>query len=270
MVWTNNLSPWVFHFLLGGHEFGIRWYGTAYAAGFVLAFFAFRKAVRTGVLPGSEKLVDRVVLAVLLGVLGGGRLGFVIQNLGEWAHDPLFPLRVDQGGMAYFGGLVGVLLGLAWVARKENVRFLALTDVATIPCMLALGLGRLANFANKELWGRPTHANWGVIYPNVDTQPRHPSELYEATSHFLAFAILLLVRARAPELCLARPGRLSALYLVLYGTLRFLTDFLREEPLWLLNLNTGQWASLVVALCGALLWVLMPKSRQNSTIPTKN
>jgi phosphatidylglycerol:prolipoprotein diacylglycerol transferase len=261
MIWTNNLSPWIVHFYLGGHELGVRWYGAAYAFGFILSFLAFRKAVLTRELPGSAKLVDRVVMSVLLGVLVGGRMGFVIQNLDEWKADPLFPFKVNQGGMAFFGGLAGVMLGLWWVAKKENVRFLSLTDVATSPAMLALGLGRLANFANKELWGRPTGAKWGVIYPNVDLQPRHPSELYEATSHFLAFGILMFLRQRHPDWCRERPGRLSALYLVLYGVLRFFTDFLREEPLAALNLNSGQWASLVVAAVGVGLWILMPRKR---------
>lgn len=265
MIWTNNLSPWLFHTHLWGQEVGIRWYGLSYAFGFVLAYLAFRRAVQRGDLKGSEKFLDRTVLAVLLGVLIGGRMGFVVQNLGDWAKDPLFPLKVNQGGMAFFGGLAGVMIGLAWVAKKEKLRFYSLTDVATVPAMLGLGLGRLANFANKELWGRPTGGHWGVIYPNVDTQPRHPSELYEAASHFLAFGILLLIRNHKSEWVLGRPGRLSALYLILYGVLRTITDFWREEPLAALNLNTGQWASMVVALNGVVIWLFLPKATASST-----
>lgn len=259
MTLVNDFSPFVFHFKLGGHDVGLRWYGLAYVAGFVFASFAFRKALREGRLPGAtEKTLDRLMTAVIVGVLLGGRIGYVVQNLGSWAKDPLFPFKIYEGGMAFFGGLLGVILGLVWVGRKERVAFWALADVATLPAMLGLAFGRIANFVNAELWGRPTGQGWGVIYPKVDRLPRYPSELFECASHFLAFAILLALSKRSAWVQ-ERPGRLSVLFLVLYGLFRFLTDFYRDEPL-VGPLNTGQYASLVVMGIGLILWTTFRRS----------
>lgn len=200
-------------------------------------------------MPTTDRGLDRLFTASAVGVFGGGRLGYVLQNPARLFRDPLFPFKVWEGGMAFFGGLVGVLLALGWVARKERLRLLDLTDVAAPVAMLALGLGRLANFVNAELWGRPTGASWGVIYPKVDNLPRHPSELYEAASHFAAYAILAAIGRRSPGV-----GLVSSLFLILYGAFRFVTDFWREEPL-LGPLNTGQWASLAVAAAGIVLFL---------------
>lgn len=255
MVFRNDLSPFALRLVLGGHELGIRWYGLAYVAGLALAYAAFRRAIRDGLLkPKTDRALDRLFTASLVGVFAGGRLGFVLQSPVRLLRDPLFVFKVWEGGMAFFGGLVGVLLALGWVARKERLRLLDLTDVAAPVAMLGLGLGRLANFVNAELWGRPTGADWGVVYPKVDSLPRHPSELYEAASHFLAFALLTLLARRSRH-----SGLLSALFLILYGGLRFVTDFWRDEPL-LGALNTGQWASLAVAVCGAALMLARPKA----------
>ena len=261
MIIVNDFSPFVFHFKLGGHDVGLRWYGLAYVLGFVFASLAFRRAIRQGMLPGATAgTQDRLMTAIIVGVLVGGRMGFVLQNLGSWARDPFFPLKVYEGGMAFFGGLLGVILGLAWVARKEKLAFWSLTDVATMPAMLGLAFGRIANFVNAELWGRPTGGSWGVIYPKVDRLPRHPSELYESASHFAAFGILVLLSRRE-----AIPGKLSAWFLILYGTFRFLTDFLRDEPL-VGPLNTGQYASLVVALIGVVLLVARGRKSEKAEV----
>ena len=251
MIVVNDFSPFVFHFKVGGHDVGLRWYGLAYVLGFVFASLAFKRAIRAGLLPGATAgTQDRLMTAIIAGVLVGGRMGYVLQNLGAWAKDPLFPLKVYEGGMAFFGGLLGVILGLLWVARKEKLAFWSLADTATLPAMLGLAFGRIANFVNAELWGRPTGGNWGVVYPKVDRLPRHPSELYESLSHFLAFGVLLLLSRRA-----ARPGVLSAWFLVLYGLFRFVSDFYRDESL-VGPLNTGQYASLVVLALGTGLMMI--------------
>lgn len=257
MIFTNNLSPYALHTYVFGHELSVRWYGLAYIASFFMAYAAFRWAANRGKVQGlTLKAVDDLTFALILGVVGGGRLGFAVQNLSTWEKDPLFVFRVWEGGMAFFGGLAGVCIAIYWVCRKYKLHWLPMADIATFPAALGLFVGRLANFANKELWGRPTHANWGVIYPNIDQQPRHPSELYEATSHLLTFFILLAL-ARLPYFR-QRRGRIAAIFLFLYGALRFLTDFWREEPI-VSGLNTGQWASLVVALVGVALLVALRK-----------
>lgn len=265
MIVVNDFSPFVFHAKLGGHDVGLRWYGLAYVLGFVFASIAFRNALKEGRLPGATpQTIERLVTAIIVGVLVGGRMGYVIQNLGSWAKDPLFPIRVWEGGMAFFGGLLGVILALLWVGRKDRLRFWSLADVATLPAMLGLAFGRIANFVNAELWGRPTGGTWGVIYPKVDRLPRHPSELYESVSHFLGFAILLLALRRSAWIQ-AREGRLAALFLVIYGLFRFLTDFFREEPL-VGPLNTGQYASLVVMFFGVGLLILFRNPSKETVV----
>ncbi len=269
MIFTNNLSPYALHAHVLGHELSIRWYGLAYIASFFMAYAAFRWAANNRKVQGlTLKAVDDLTFGLILGVVGGGRLGFALQNLTEWVKDPLFVFRVWEGGMAFFGGLAGVCIAIYWICLKYKLRWLPMADIATFPAALGLFVGRLANFANKELWGRPTHANWGVIYPNIDQQPRHPSELYEATSHLLTFLILLSL-TRLPYFR-QRRGRIAAIFLFLYGALRFLTDFWREEPI-VGGLNTGQWASLVVALVGVALFVALRMPGPASTsVPFSN
>lgn len=265
MIFTNNLSPIAVRLHLFGHDLPIRWYGLAYIASFVMAFAAFRWAAKHSKVQGlTLKAVDDLTFGLIVGVVAGGRIGFAVQNLSTWAKDPLFVFKIWQGGMAFFGGLAGVCLALLWISRRYGIRWLPMADVAAYPAALGLFFGRLANFANKELWGRPTHANWGVIYPNIDQQPRHPSELYEATSHLLTFFVLLAL-VRLPYFR-RRRGRIAAMFLLLYGSLRFLTDFWREEPI-VGGLNTGQWASLLVALVGVGMLVALRKAIEQASAP---
>jgi phosphatidylglycerol:prolipoprotein diacylglycerol transferase len=193
LLYTHHLSPYVISFPVGGHVLGVRWYGLAYVFGFLLAFWYFRDAQRKGTIPGlTPEALENLMGAVVLGVLVGGRLGFVVQHPGDLVSDPMMVFRVWEGGMAFFGGLAGVGLAILLVARRYGLRVLALTDVAVFPAALGLAVGRIANFVNAELVGRPTGGPWGVVFPTVDNLPRHPSQLYESASHFLLFAILVL------------------------------------------------------------------------------
>ena len=253
-VYVNNLSPFLIHAQLFGQTVGIRWYGLAYVLGLAMAFLSFRTAARRGYLPNlSAQAQEQMFMALVAGVVGGGRLGFVLQHPARLLADPLFFFRVWEGGMAFFGGLVGVALALVWTARRHNLNFWALADVATFPAAFGLGVGRIANFVNGELWGRPTNGDWGVVFPKTDMLPRHPSQLYEAVSHFLLFGVLVWLLRRHRHRVLDYPGFLAALFLVFYGVLRFLTDFYRADDTFFGPFSSGQWASLIVALFGAVL-----------------
>jgi phosphatidylglycerol:prolipoprotein diacylglycerol transferase len=268
LVYTHHLSPWVFNLQVAGHTFGVRWYGLSYVFGFILAFWYFRRAQRDGKIPGlTDEALEHLGLAIVLGVFVGGRLGFVLQSPGELIADPLFAFRVWEGGMAFFGGLIGVVLALFLVARRYGLNVLALTDVATFPAALGLAVGRIANFVNGELVGRPTNGRWGVVFPNVDDLPRHPSQLYESASHFLLFGILVLVSRLWPGWVAGRRGRLSALFLTLYGLFRFATDFYRADDTFLGPFSTGQWASLLAFLVGAAWLLLLRHPRRISSLP---
>ncbi len=250
-VYIDRLSPYLVQTRLWGQVVGVRWYGLTYVFGFLLTFLYFRRAVRSGAVPGlGPGTLEQLTGAIAVGVVLGGRLGFVAQHPHELLADPLFAVRIWEGGMAFFGGLVGVLLAILWVVRRHGLSFLALTDVAVFPAALGLGLGRLANFANQELIGRPTGGRWGVVFPTVDDLPRHPSQLYEAASHFLLFAALVCVQRLCPGQDAERRGRLSFLFLALYGLLRFLTDFFRDDDVFWGPFSDGQWVSLLVGLVG--------------------
>lgn len=259
MVFVNHLSPYVFSFEMAGRTLGLRWYGLAYVLGFVLGYLALRQAARQGRVPGlTQEGLDRLIFALIIGVVGGGRLGYVLQNLGQWAQDPLFLFRVWEGGMAFFGGLIGVLLATAWAARRDKLSFWALTDALTLPAALGLAVGRIANFINAELWGRPTGRDWGVIYPTVDQQLRHPYELYSSVSLFLLAGLLAWLQRRWGVN--ARAGLLSAVFLIGYGLSRTLTDFWREEPIFFAGMDLGQILSLVIAAIGWGLWLRWTKT----------
>ena len=253
-VYVHKLSPFLFQTQLFGQAVGIRWYGLAYVLGLWVAFAAFGRAARRGLLPGLDASAQsKMIVAVSLGVLGGGRLGYVLQHPARLLSDPLFFFRIWDGGMAFFGGLAGVILALMWTARRHDLPFWSLADVAAFPAAFGLGVGRIANFVNGELWGRPTASTWGVVFPRADNLPRHPSQLYEAASHFLLLGVLLWLLQRQPQAIRERPGLFAALFLVLYGALRFLTDFYRADDLYFGPWSSGQWASLLVAAIGLVL-----------------
>lgn len=248
-IYVDRLSPFLFQTRLFGHVLGVRWYGLAYAAGFLLTLLYLRAAARRDPRLGGEVL-ERLAAGIPVGVVLGGRLGFIAQHPHELFADPLFVFRVWEGGMAFFGGLAGVLLAALWVARRHRLAFLAVTDIFVFPAALGLGIGRVANFVNGELVGRPTGGHWGVIFPGVDLVPRHPSQLYESASHLLLFGTLVWVGRRHARQGFQVPGRLSFLFLALYGSFRFLTDFFRDDDTYWGPISDGQWVSLLVALIG--------------------
>jgi len=254
LIYDHNLSRWIFQISLGGRSLGFGWYGLAYVLGFALAYRAFRRASQLGRVANlSAAALENLLWAVVAGVLIGGRLGYVAQHPARLIADPMFAVRTWEGGMAFFGGLLGVIVALFWVARRYEISFWALCDVAAFPAALGLAIGRIANFINGELFGKPTGGNWGVVFPDGGSLPRHPSQLYESASHFvllalLFFAVRVLARGGA-----AREGVLSAFFLVGYGLLRFLTDFWRDDAASLGPFSAGQWASLLVAFIGLAL-----------------
>ena len=233
----------------------IHWYGLMYLAGFLTFLWLGRK--RAAMLNNPQidaKLLDDLLFYGVLGVILGGRLGYVFFYKASYylAH-PLEILAVWQGGMSFHGGFLGVLVAMAWFARKQNLRWLQLTDFIAPLVPPGLAFGRLGNFINGELWGRTTDLPWAMIFPKVDDLPRHPSQLYEfALEGVLLFALLWLY-ARKP-----RPvGRVSGLFLIGYGSFRFIVEFTREPDDFLgllsLGMSMGQWLSLPMVLAGIAL-----------------
>lgn len=233
----------------------LHWYGLMYLAGFAAFLWLGRKRIATLNHPQiNAKLLDDLLFYGVLGVVLGGRLGYVLfYKAGYYSSHPLEILAVWQGGMSFHGGFLGVLVAMAWFARKQNLRWLRLTDFIAPLVPPGLAFGRLGNFINGELWGRPTDASWGMVFPQIDNLPRHPSQLYEFALEGLLLFAVLWVFARKP-----RPiGAVSGVFLIGYGSLRFLVEFTREPDNFLgllsLGMSMGQWLSLPMVIAGIAL-----------------
>ncbi|MDK3160277.1 prolipoprotein diacylglyceryl transferase [Kamptonema cortianum] len=252
--YIHNLDPVIFH-LYG--PIAVRWYGLAYAGGFIAAYFLLDHLIRRGKLLCPRKLLpDFIMWLALLGVLAGGRIGYVLfYDFGAFLRNPLILFEVWHGGMASHGGMLGVILVMIWYARKHGLSFWNLAD--NLACVVPVGIffGRIANFINGELYGKVTGVAWAVIFKDaagMPTDPRHPSQLYEAFGEGLVlFAALWVLRfTRVSD----APGRLSAFFLIGYGAIRIFVEIFREpDASLILGLSRGQFYSIFCVLAGAII-----------------
>lgn len=247
----------------------IHWYGLLWVIGFFVARFA---AVRLG--PqllgetdfGPQRIAD-LCLYCLLGTFIGARLGYVlIYGFDKLIDNPLWLFAVNQGGMSFHGGFLGIVGVLLWQAQRSKLPVLRLSDVVSIGAPLGLACGRLGNFINGELWGRPTELPWGMVFTAADELPRHPSQLYELVGEgLLLFALLAVVTKLRPPV-----GLVSALFIGGYGVARFVVEFFREPDAHMgyywLDLTAGQLLSLPMVIVGAVFaaWVLR-RSRSSTS-----
>ncbi len=260
---VDRLNPWLVHFSNG---FGIRWYGLAYLAGFLLAGWILARWARRGKLPITEQEVPTFILYAALGVMMGGRLGYcLLYNLHEVVQRPAEIVEVWHGGMASHGGIAGLIVAIWFFARRRGLKTLSLLDAAAATGPLGIALGRVANFVNGELWGRPTHVPWAVVFPDaplVDGHqvPRHPSQLYAAgIEGILVFLVGFAVYRQS-----SRPGLTTAVVLTVYGAGRFIDEFWRQpdlgQPVYWGWMSKGQLLTIPVILCG-LSWLLWYRVR---------
>ena len=236
----------------------IRWYGLMYLAGVFAAWrLGHRRIATRGYPPIHRAQFDDILFFAILGVILGGRLGYVLfYKPAYYLFHPLEIPAIWQGGMSFHGGMLGVILAVAWVAYKHRRNWLEFTDFVAPLVPLGIAAGRLGNFINGELYGRATDLPWGMLFRGAEPVPRHPSQLYEmALEGLLLFAVLWLYSARP------RPrGAVSGLFLVGYGSARFICEFAREPDNFLgvlaLGMTMGQWLSAPMILVGVamLLW----------------
>ncbi len=242
---------------------GIHWYGLMYLAGFLTFLRLGRRRIalaKPGLL--DNKLLDDLLFYGVLGVIIGGRLGEVLfYNPGYYFANPLKILAVWEGGMSFHGGFLGVLAAMVWFARAHRMRWLQLMDFVAPLVPPGLAFGRLGNFINGELWGRPTDVPWGMVFPQVDNLPRHPSQLYEFALEGVALFVILWLYSSKP-----RPvGAVSGLFLIGYGCFRFLGEFARNPDDGIFGYMTfgvsmGQWLSLPMVLAG--VWLMVQSYRR--------
>ena len=245
----------------------IRWYGLMYLLAFAAFYLLGRWRVTrthhgpaTGLKPSD---VEDLLFHGVLGVVLGGRLGYVLfYKPAYYLQHPLEAFAVWQGGMAFHGGLVGVLVACAWFARRRGLPFIVLMDFVAPLVPIGLATGRLGNFINGELWGRATDLPWAMVFPQSGSAvPRHPSQLYQfAGEGLLLFAVLWWFSSRPRPI-----GRVSGLFLVGYGLLRFLAEFAREPDAFLgflaFGLSMGQWLSLPMVAAGIGLFAASRRPR---------
>lgn len=289
MIPFPDISPELFSISLGGFELALRWYALAYIVGIILAFqislMALRRVHlwRNDTAPMDDAQLEDLLFWVTIGIILGGRMGYVLfYQPGSYLSDPLAIIRVWEGGMAFHGGVIGVVLAGWLFCRRHGLPKLSTSDIVVLGAPVGLLLGRLANFVNAELWGRPTDLPWGVAFPGAYAQDcgqlaglcaRHPSQLYEA---FLEGALLLAVMLWLAfrKGALKFPGRITGVFFAGYGLARFLVEFVRQpdaqfvtegNPLGLvlhlngIGLTMGQLLSLPMILFG--LWMIA-KSRR--------
>ena len=293
MIPFPDISPNLVSFQLFGHEIALRWYALAYIVGLLYGLWIILRAIRSprlwsGEPPMTPDQVERLLTWIIFGVILGGRLGYVLfYDLPTYIADPWQILRVWEGGMAFHGGFAGVVVAAIWFCRREKIPMLSMGDLLALAAPVGLMLGRLANFINAELWGRPTDLPWGMAFPGEAAQTcadvlticaRHPSQLYEAALEGLLLLIVLsyLIWRRN---WLKTPGKIAGLFFAGYGVARFLVEFVRQpdaqfiapgNPLGLAyhvagyGLTMGQVLTLPMIITG--IWFMI-RAKNTAQIP---
>lgn len=285
-----NIAPEIFSISLFGFDFALRWYALAYIVGIVLGWRLAVRAVKTPRLWRDEtpvmtpSQIEDLLTWIILGIILGGRLGYVLfYQPGYYLQNPAEILAIWQGGMAFHGGLLGVVIA-GWVyTTRHQIAKISAADLMALAVPPGLLLGRLSNFINAELWGRPTELPWGVVFPGAAAQDcpgvegpcaRHPSQLYEAGLEglLLGAVMIWLVWTRA---ALKAPGRIAGVFFAGYGLSRFLVEFVRQpdaqfvspgNPIGLAwqiggwGFTMGQLLSLPMILLGVYLITMARKS----------
>lgn len=242
----------------------VRWYGLAYMAGILFGWLYARRLVARADLWGGKppmtvSQADDFLLWITLGIVVGGRLGFVLfyEPSFFWQNPQAIP-AIWNGGMAFHGGLLGVVVAVYVFARVKDINPLSLGDIASAATPFGLFFGRIANFINSEVVGRTTDGPWAMVFPGTDGLPRHPSQLYEAALEGIVLFIILRIATHHYRL-LTRPGTVFGLFLVFYGIFRSLVEFVREphvgHPMDIGLLTPGIAYSIPMVLIGAwLIW----------------
>jgi len=249
--------------------FALRWYSLAYIAGILLGWAYLRRMLRAPQPPMTVEQADDFVTWATLGIIAGGRLGYVLfYNFQNYAAHPAEIFKLWDGGMSFHGGAIGMALAILWFAGRNRINALRVGDY--VACVVPIGqcFGRLANFVNGELYGRITGTEWGIIFPGTNGMPRHPSQLYEAFGEGVVLLLVLAWLFWRTDARL-RPGLLSGVFIGGFGIVRFVIEFFREPDAQIgflqFGLTMGQWLCLPMILIGALMILTSGRRRVSAS-----
>ena len=254
-----QVDPVIFSF----GPFAVRWYGMMYLLGFVGGYFMMKHVARLRTYPFGKETISDLLFYAVLGVVLGGRFGYTLfYNPAYYLQHPLDIFYVWEGGMSFHGGLLGVVLTLLLFCRRRHLPVLQVADLAVAAVPIGLGLGRIGNFINGELWGRRTDLPWGMVFPGAGPHPRHPSQLYEAGLEGVVLFVLIYLLHRWH----VRRGVPGFSFLLFYGVFRFCVEFFREPDrqlgfLWG-GATMGQLLSVPMMLAGLIgLAVILQRAK---------
>ena len=256
-MYTHNLDPILF-------DFGflvIRWYSLAYVFGILIGWWLGKRMILKKFqnlnFNFDIKEFDNLITYIIISMLLGGRLGYVLfYNFGYYISNPLDILKIWEGGMSFHGALIGIVLGTYWFSLKKKISTFFLLDIIAFVAPIGIFFGRIANFINGELVGKTTDVFWGIIFPNIDNNMRHPSQLYEA---FLEGVILFIIMNSILSKDNYKTGTCSYIFLIFYGIFRIFSEFFREPDLhigYLFELiSMGTMLSVLMVLAGIIIFL---------------
>jgi phosphatidylglycerol:prolipoprotein diacylglycerol transferase len=259
MLYHPHINPEILPFNLFGFHLAITWYGLMYVTAFLIGYLFYRKKLLARNIVMSREQYENYVFAVMLGVILGGRLGYILfYGLPYYIANPSHVFAVWEGGMSFHGGCLGAITAVLIYCHKNKFRFMQLADPSMPFIAVGLGLGRIGNFINGELYGKPTSVAWGMIFPNSDGLPRHPTQIYEM---FLEGIVLFVVSQYLLKKQL-KDGTVFWVFILLYGIFRFTVEFVREPDnlsiyqngllYGFLPVSQGQFLSLLMVLVAGI------------------
>jgi phosphatidylglycerol---prolipoprotein diacylglyceryl transferase len=261
-MYIHNLNPVLINFGF----FEIRWYSLAYILGILVGWWIAKKIInfkiQSKTVEFDSKIFDDLISYIIISIIIGGRLGYIIfYNLSYYLNNPFDIFKIWQGGMSFHGALLGVIIGTYFFSNKLKVNTFFFLDIIASVAPIGIFFGRVANFINGELYGKPTVLFWSVIFPEIDKVPRHPSQLYEAALEgvVLFFILINLIYKKS-----IKTGVISALFMILYGLFRMLSEQFREPDTqvgYLFNLfSMGSILSFFMILIGLFI---LKKAKDN-------
>ena len=250
-MFTNNFDPIAFQIF----SLEIRWYSLAYIAGILLGWlYCKQKIIKDKSL---FDLFDDFITYLIIGIILGGRLGYgLFYNLNYYLENPSEIFMIWNGGMSFHGGLIGVFIAALIFSKKHKLSHFIFLDLVALAAPIGIFFGRIANFINSELYGRPADVLWSVKFSMIDNIKRHPSQIYEAI--FEGLVLFLILRYFTKKGYLKDPGIISAIFLIFYSLFRFMTEFFRSPDPQIgymaLNLTLGQFISIIFLIFGGILF----------------